>query len=180
MLPTWIGVLYLLTAVGGMVTGDILDMYRQASACWLLCAACPSRTVFVDAALSLAASLYVLLVAKNVVGTFEAFPLLVAGVLAPWTAIFLGDSRRWHREGYPGQEKERRWHWQACIAWLVGTAVSVAFTSAGVSPGLWRWACPGVVAGLHSRVLCDPRAVRRDERLSRRRRTQARAARAAG
>ncbi len=137
MLPPWIRVLYLLTAVGGMVTGDILDIYSAGLSLLAAHVRLPrSRTVFVDAALSLTASLYVLLVAKNVVGTFEAFLSLVAGVLAPWTAIFLLDSRRWHREGYPGPGGARnRWHWQACTAWLVGTAVSVAFTSTGVFSG---------------------------------------------
>ena len=136
MLPPWIRVLYLLTAVGGMVTGDILDIYSAGLS--LLAAhvrLARSRTVFVDAALSLTASLYVLLVAKNVMGTFEAFLSVVAGVLAPWTAIFLLDSRRWLREGHPGPGGANRWHWQACTAWLVGTAVSLAFTSTGVFSG---------------------------------------------
>jgi NCS1 family nucleobase:cation symporter-1 len=136
MLPPWIRVLYLLTAVGGMVTGDILDIYSAGLSLLAAHVRLPrSRTVFVDAAVSLAASLYVLLFAKNVVGTFEAFLALVAGVLAPWTAIFLLDSRRWLRRGYPSPMGANRWHWQACTAWLVGTAVSVAFTSTGVFSG---------------------------------------------
>jgi purine-cytosine permease-like protein len=153
MLPTWIRVLYLLTAVGGMVTGEILDIYSAGLSLLAAHVRLPrSRTVFVDAAVSLAASLYVLLVAKNVVGTFEAFLGVVAGVLAPWTAIFLLDSRRWLRRGYPSPAEAGRWHWQACTAWLVGTVVSVALTSTGIysgplALGVFRGSSLGFIVG---------------------------------
>lgn len=136
LVPSWMRVPYLLTAVGGMVSGDIMDIYSAGLS--LLAARLPlrrSRTVFIDAALSLAASLYVLLVAKDVIGTFEAFLALMAGVLAPWSAVFLLDSWRWLRDGQPSSVRPRNFHWRALLAWLVGIAVSVAFTSTGVFPG---------------------------------------------
>lgn len=136
MLPTWVRVLYLLTAVGGMVTGDILDIYSAGLS--LLAARvrmARSRTVLIDAAVSLSASLYVLLVARNVTGTFEAFLGVVACFLAPWTAIFLLDSRSSLRSGYPKQAKTCHWCWQACAAWLIGSTVSLAFTSTCVFSG---------------------------------------------
>ena len=136
LLPPWIRVLYLLTAVGGMVTGDILDIYSAGLSLLAARVRLPrSRTVLIDAVVSLSTSLYVLLVAKNFVGTFEAFLGVVACFLAPWTAIFLLDSRRWLRSGYPSQTRIDRWRWQACTVWLVGTAVSLAFTSTGVLSG---------------------------------------------
>ena len=136
LVPSWMRVPYLLTAVGGMITGDIMDIYSAGLS--LLAARLPlrrSRTVFIDAALSLAASLYVLLVAKNVIGTFEAFLALMACVLAPWSAIFLFDSRRWLRAGQPNSMPPHRFHWRALLAWSAGIAVSVAFTSTGVYSG---------------------------------------------
>ena len=137
LVPSWMRVPYLLTAVGGMITGDIMDIYSAGLS--LLAARVPlrrSRTVFIDAVLSLAASLYVLLVAKNVIGTFEAFLALMACVLAPWSAIFLLDSRRWlRREGEPKSMPLHRFHRRALLAWSAGIAVSVAFTSTGVYSG---------------------------------------------
>jgi nucleobase:cation symporter-1, NCS1 family len=136
MLPTWVRVLYLLTAVGGMVTGDILDIYSAGLSLLAARVRLPrSRTVLIDAAVSLSASLYVLLVARNVTGTFEAFLGVIACFLAPWTAIFLLDSRSSLRSGYSEQTHTSRWRWQACAAWLVGTAVALAFTSTGVLSG---------------------------------------------
>jgi len=136
MLPTWVRVLYLLTAVGGMVTGDILDIYSAGLSLLAARVRLPrSRTVLVDAAVSLSASLYVLLVARNVTGTFEAFLGVVACFLAPWTAIFLLDTRSALRSDYPEQRPTSRWRWQACAAWLIGTAVALAFTSTGVLSG---------------------------------------------
>jgi len=136
LVPSWMKVPYLLTAVGGMISGDIMDIYSAGLS--LLAARVPirrSRTVLIDAALSLAASLYVLLFAKSVIGTFEAFLALMACILAPWSAIFLLDSRRWQRGGQLGSRLPRRFQWRAVIAWLVGIAVSVAFTSTGVYSG---------------------------------------------
>ncbi len=136
MLPTWVRVLYLLTAVGGMVTGDILDIYSAGLSLLAARVRLPrSRTVLVDAAVSLSASLYVLLVARNFVGTFEAFLSVVACFLAPWTAIFLLDSASSLHGGYPEQRETRTWRWQACVTWLIGTAVALAFTSTGVFSG---------------------------------------------
>ena len=136
VLPPWMRVVYLLTAVGGMVTGDILDIYSAGLS--LLAAKvriARSRTIFIDATLSLAVSLYVLLVARNVIGTFEAFLGLLAGVLAPWTAVFLLDSRRACRTGSVPSGEAPSFRWRACVAWLAGVVVSLCFTSTGVFSG---------------------------------------------
>jgi purine-cytosine permease-like protein len=135
-LPDWIRVVYLLTAVGGMVTGDVLDIYSAGLS--LLAAGlrlARSRTVFVDAAVSIGASLYVLLVARNVVGTFEAFLGVLAGVLAPWSAVFLLDLRRAGAKASARPQKTVSFRWQACAAWLIGVVVSLCFTSTGVFTG---------------------------------------------
>jgi purine-cytosine permease-like protein len=100
LVPSWMRVAYLLTAVGGMITGDIMDIYSAGLS--LLAARVPlprSRTVLIDAVLSVAASGSILLASSNVIGTFEAFLGLMAGILAPWSAIFLIDSWRWWGKG---------------------------------------------------------------------------------
>ena len=135
-LPVWIRVLYLLTAAGGMVTGDILDIYSAGLS--LLAARlrlARSRTVFIDAALSIGASLYVLLVAHDVIGTFEAFLGILACVLAPWSAVFLLDLRGADATTSARAQETTAFRWQACAAWLVGVVVSLCFTSTGVFAG---------------------------------------------
>ena len=135
-LPVWIRVLYLLTAAGGMVTGDILDIYSAGLS--LLAARlrlARSRTVFIDAALSIGASLYVLLAAHDVIGTFEAFLGILACVLAPWSAVFLLDLRGSDATTSARAQETTAFRWQACAAWLVGVVVSLCFTSTGVFAG---------------------------------------------
>lgn len=135
-LPVWIRVVYLLTAVGGMVTGDILDIYSAGLS--LLAArlrVARSRTVFIDAALSISASLYVLLVAHNVIGTFEAFLGVLACVLAPWSAVFLLGLKGSAATTSARAHETTAFRWQACAAWLVGVVVALCFTSTGVFTG---------------------------------------------
>ncbi len=131
-LPAWLSVPYLITAVGGMVTGDIMDVYSSGLSLLAARVKLPrARTVFVDAVISIAASLYILLVAHSFVGTFEAFLTLLAGALAPWAAIFLLDLAR----GRLGQPAVPRCRWPALVAWLIGLLAAVAFTSSGVFSG---------------------------------------------
>ncbi|MGO8683947.1 MAG: purine-cytosine permease family protein [Thermoleophilia bacterium] len=168
LVPSWMRVPYLLTAVGGMVSGDIMDVYSAGLS--LLAARVPlprSRTIFIDAGLSLAASLSILLVAHNVIGTFEAFLALMAGVLAPWSAVFLIDSWRWRGWGsapapvsapvppeaaVQAPAEPTRFRWRALIAWSVGIAISLAFTSTGVysgplAEGIFRGSSLGFLLG---------------------------------
>ena len=123
--------------VGGMVAGDIMDVYSSGLS--LMAANVPlrrTRTVFVDAALSIAASLYVLLVAQDFLGSFVAFLSLLAGVLAPWAAVFWLDMALRLRRGYDVAQLYRgtqsaygRYRWPAIFAWLAGTVVGLLATS---------------------------------------------------
>lgn len=143
-LPAWVAVPYLLTAVGSMVTGDIMDVYSSGMS--LLAADVPIpryKTVLVDAALSVGASLYILLAAQNFIATFEAFLTLLAGALAPWAAVFLVALRRAGggrdilvEELYRGsRSRYGAWQWPALVAWAVGLAVSLLFTSTSLFSG---------------------------------------------
>jgi NCS1 family nucleobase:cation symporter-1 len=142
-LPAGLAVPYLLTAVGSMVTGDIMDIYSSGLS--LVAAEVPLpryRTVYVDAVVSVAASLYILLVAQNFIGSFEAFLTLLAAVLAPWAAVYLIELGRLTRTNFPVAELYRgaasrfgRWRWPAVTAWVVGLFVSLAFTSTALWSG---------------------------------------------
>ncbi|MCY0881599.1 MAG: cytosine permease, partial [Firmicutes bacterium] len=133
-LPGWMAIPYLLTAVAGMVAGDIMDVYSSGLSLLAARIKLPrSRTVFFDAILSISGSLYVLLVAKNFVNTFESLLTILAGFLTPWAAVFLVDTMRHLRYGYPQTVPAVRW--SAWIAWIVGIAASLLFTSTSIFSG---------------------------------------------
>jgi NCS1 family nucleobase:cation symporter-1 len=142
-LPAGLAVPYLLTAVGSMVTGDIMDIYSSGLS--LLAAEVPIpryRTVMVDAVVSVGASLYILFVAQNFIGSFEAFLTLLAAVLSPWAAIYLLDLGRLRDPGlevgelYTGaRSRFGAFRWPALTAWLVGLLVALALTSTSLWSG---------------------------------------------
>jgi NCS1 family nucleobase:cation symporter-1 len=142
-LPSWLAVPYLLTAVGSMVTGDIMDIYSSGLSLLAAEVRIPRhKTVLVDAAVSAGASLYVLLVAHNFIATFTAFLTLLAAVLAPWAAVFLMDLPRLLRRGlnvpelYRGrQSRYGAYRWPALAAWGIGLAAGLATTSSALWSG---------------------------------------------
>jgi NCS1 family nucleobase:cation symporter-1 len=142
-LPAGLAVPYLLTAVGSMVTGDIMDIYSSGLSLLAAEVRLPrARTVFVDAVVSVAASLYILLVARNFIGSFESFLSLLAAVLAPWAAVYLMDQPRLADPGLPVEELYRgaasrfgRWRWPALTAWGAGLVVALGFTSTSLWSG---------------------------------------------
>ncbi len=137
ILPAWMAVPYLLTAAGGMVTGDIMDVYSSGLS--LMAAGVPlrrTRTILVDASLSIAASVYILLVAHNFLGAYVSFLTLLATVLAPWAAVFGVDTLRHLRRDYRVQELYRglqsgygKVRLPAFAAWLVGIAAALLTSS---------------------------------------------------
>ncbi len=142
-LPAWLAVPYLLTAVASMVTGDIMDIYSSGLS--LLAArlrVARYKTVVVDAVLSGAASLYVILAAHNFIATFSAFLTLLAAVLAPWAAVFLVDLTTRLRGGINVKalyaEREGPYagvRWPALAAWLAGLILGLSLTSSTLWSG---------------------------------------------
>ncbi len=137
ILPPWMAVPYLLTAAGGMVTGDIMDVYSSGLS--LMAAGVPlrrTRTILVDAALSIAASVYILLVAQNFLAAYVSFLTLLAAVLAPWAAVFGVDAvRHLHRpyrldDLYRGARSAYgKVRAPALLAWLVGSIAALLTSS---------------------------------------------------
>lgn len=142
-LPAWLAVPYLLTAVGSMVTGDIMDIYSSGMSLLAAEVRIPRyKTVLIDAVLSVAASLYILFAAQSFIATFEAFLTLLAGVLAPWAGIFLVELPRLLKEGvrvdelYRGSESiYGAYRGAALSAWGAGLVVAFLFTSTSLFSG---------------------------------------------
>ena len=161
-LPAWMSVPYLLCAVGGLVTADILDVYSSGLSLLAAGVRIPRyRTILVDAVLSIAGGLYILFVAQNFIGPFVSFLTLLAGVLAPWAGVFWIDSaRRLAGGGYSLEDlyNGRRSHygavrWQAVLAFLVGVVASLLCTSSPLftgpfANGIFRGSSIGFVLGL--------------------------------
>lgn len=143
-LPAWMSLPYLLCAVGGMVTGEILDVYSSGLSLLATGVRIPRyRTILVDAVLSVAGGLYILFVAQNFIGPFVSFLTLLAGVLAPWAGVFWIDSRRRLASGgysladlYNGRESRYgAFRWQAILAFILGATASFLFTSSPLFAG---------------------------------------------
>jgi len=137
LLPAWMAVPYLVTAAGGMIAGDIMDVYSSGLS--LLAAGVPlrrTRTILVDAALSISVSLYVLLAAQDFLGAYVSFLGVLGAVLAPWAAVFGVDAVVALRRGYRVSElyrggasaygRVRPW---ALASWVLGAATALLTTS---------------------------------------------------
>lgn len=147
VLPSWMAVPYLLTAIGGLIAGADLDIY--SSGLNLLALGLPVRryqAVFVDGVLMIAGSIYILLIAKNFLGTFETFLSLLADALTAWSAVFLVDMVVRRRVGYDpagliNTGSSSRYYGRgganpaALIAWLAGLVVGLLFTSTTLVSG---------------------------------------------
>jgi purine-cytosine permease-like protein len=91
-----------------------------------------TRDILLEAALPVAASVYILLVAHNFLGAYVSFLTLLAKVLAPWAAVFGVDTLRHLRRDYRLQELYRgaqsdygKLRLQELAAWLVGIAAAL-------------------------------------------------------
>jgi NCS1 family nucleobase:cation symporter-1 len=141
-LPTWMAVPYLILAVGGLVAGLVLDVYSSGLNLLAMYVRVPRyRSIYIDAVVTLAASLYILFVSKNFFGDFYAFLLIVAGLLAPWAAVYLVDAaRRLAGPGYDApalQDRDGPYRGArpgALVAWAAGALTVILFAS---SPPVW-------------------------------------------
>ncbi|MCY0879557.1 MAG: cytosine permease [Firmicutes bacterium] len=132
-LPGWAGIPYLLVAVGSIVASDILDVYSSGLSLLALGVRTPrSRTIFVDAVISIGLAAFVLWHAQGFIAVLEAVLSLLAGVLAPWAAIFLVETWRGAKAGVTRVPPVR---WPALIAWIVGLVAALLTTSTSLISG---------------------------------------------
>ena len=83
MLPTWFLVPYLVTAIGGVLAGSIMDIYSSGLS--LLALGVPLRrhlAVLVDGTLMVLGGWYLLFVSTSFLATFQAFLAIVGVVVA--------------------------------------------------------------------------------------------------
>lgn len=138
-LPAWMQVPYLTTAVGGLVVEAALNLYSSGLNLLTIGVKLQRyKTVLIDGVLMIAGAVYVMLIAKNFLGSFESFLQLLADGFTAWGAVFLVDMLM--RRGYDARSlddtsaQSRYFYWGgvnvvAVGAWLAGILVGLAFTA---------------------------------------------------
>jgi nucleobase:cation symporter-1, NCS1 family len=138
-LPTWFLVPYLITAVGGLIAGALLDIYSSGLNLLTLGVKIPRyQSVAFDGTLMVLGNIYILFIAKNFITPFISFLISLGILLASWSAIFLVDLAMNRREGYTEDdlyEPGGRYgavNWAAIVAFVVAVFVGLGL----VGPGL--------------------------------------------
>jgi nucleobase:cation symporter-1, NCS1 family len=136
-LPTWFLVPYLLTAVGGLLAGAVIDMYSSGLNLLTLGLRLPRyQSILIDGAIMLAGNIYLLFFAQDFVGPFQGFLITLGVPLAAWGAVFLVDlvMYRW-RQGYDEPalyDPAGRYgaaNPAALVAWLVAVVVGLGLVT---------------------------------------------------
>jgi NCS1 family nucleobase:cation symporter-1 len=143
VLPSWMAIPYLITAIGGLIAEADLSIYSSGLNLLTIGVKLQRyKTVLIDGILMIIGATYVMLIAQNFIAPFESFLQLLADCLTAWSAIFLVDMLFRRRSGYDKTSLAQTdrtsnyfytagVNWSAIIAWLLGILVSLAFT---VSP----------------------------------------------
>jgi purine-cytosine permease-like protein len=92
ILPTWFLVPFALVAIGGLVSGAVLDIY--SSGLTLLALGLPTPrwvAAAIDGVLMVLGTIYIVWVADNFLGVFMAFLITLGVPMAAWCGCFLAD-----------------------------------------------------------------------------------------
>ncbi|UQA92894.1 purine-cytosine permease family protein [Streptomyces halobius] len=142
ILPGWLAVPYLITALVGMVLINSLSMYSAGFTAQTMGVKLPrALAVSVNAVISLVGGLFMMLVAKDFIGQFIAFLTLLAVSFSAWIGVYGIDMARRRKMAvrYDGDSlmntgrTSRYWYvggfcWQAMTAWAVALAAGLCFT----------------------------------------------------
>jgi purine-cytosine permease-like protein len=92
ILPTWFLVPFALVAVGGLVSGAVLDIYSSGLTLLTLGLRTPRWVAAaIDGVLMILGTIYIVWVADNFLGLFMAFLIVLGVPMAAWCGIFLAD-----------------------------------------------------------------------------------------
>jgi nucleobase:cation symporter-1, NCS1 family len=157
-LPTWFLVPYLVVAAGGLVAGALLDIYSSGLCLLTLGVRLPRyQSVAIDGVIMIAGNIYMLFIAKDFLGTFQGFLLVLGVPLAAWAAVFLVDLATLRREGYrvgelyggpEGAGAGRSVNVAGVVAWLIGVVVGLGLITSSTKGFTWLgWWAKGAFAG---------------------------------
>jgi purine-cytosine permease-like protein len=149
LVPTWMAVPFLVTAIAGQLTSNFLNSYSSGLSLLALGIKVPrTRTILIDGTISVLVALYAILI-TNFSSTFTSFLSLEVVWIASWSAIYMVDALdrlSLRRQGYSGDDLLRikggqYWYrnginWAAVGCWIVGSAGAFLFTNSAL------WASP--------------------------------------
>ena len=92
ILPTWFLVPFALVAIGGLVSGAVLDIYSSGLTLLTLGLRTPRWVAAaIDGVLMILGTIYIVWVADSFLGVFMAFLIILGVPMAAWCGIFLAD-----------------------------------------------------------------------------------------
>lgn len=181
ILPTWLAVPYLATAIVGMLLINSLSMYSAGFTAQTMGVKLPrAMAVSINAAISLIGGLMLMLVAKSFLSSFITFLILLAVSFSAWIGVYAVDMarRRVRAVRYDAEalmdtgRTSRYWYvggfcWQAMTAWAVALIAGVCFTKCDWFTGPFAstfvgkyglgWAATIVISAVLMAVLPTPR-----------------------
>ncbi|MFV8129772.1 purine-cytosine permease family protein [Streptomyces syringium] len=142
ILPTWLAVPYLVTAIVGMLLINSLSMYSAGFTAQTMGVKLPrAMAVSINAVISLVGGLLLMLVAKSFLSSFITFLILLAVSFSAWIGVYAVDMARrraravrYDPEGLMDTGRTSRyWYvggfcWQAMTAWTIALIAGICFT----------------------------------------------------
>jgi nucleobase:cation symporter-1, NCS1 family len=92
ILPTWFLVPFALVAIGGLVSGAVLDIYSSGLTLLTLGLRAPRWVAAaIDGVLMILGTIYIVWVADSFLGVFMAFLIILGVPMSAWCGVFLAD-----------------------------------------------------------------------------------------
>nr|WP_078871361.1 cytosine permease [Streptomyces caatingaensis] len=181
LLPTWLAVPYLITAIVGMLLINSLSMYSAGFTAQTMGVKLPrAAAVSINAMISLVGGLLLMLVATSFLSSFITFLILLAVSFSAWIGVYAVDMfrRRTRAVRYDPEalmdtgRTSRYWYaggfcWQAMTAWTIALAAGLCFTDCAWFSGPLAstfigkyglgWAATIVISALVMALLPTPR-----------------------
>jgi NCS1 family nucleobase:cation symporter-1 len=144
--PTWFVIPYMVTAVGGLVAGAVLDIYSSGLNLLSLGVRLPRyQSVAIDGTLMIIGNIYILFFANDFFGPFQGFLITLGVLLASWSAVFLADLWMYRvRRGYEPdalydpRSRYGAWNPAGVGAFLIASVVGLGLVTS-TSPVFEHW-----------------------------------------
>ncbi len=150
LLPTWFLLPFALVAVGGLVSGAILDIYSSGLTLLALGLKAPRWTAAgFDGVLMILGTIYIVWIADDFLSVFMAFLIILGVPMSAWCGIFLADlfMRRYpyderalftRTDGLSGTGGYGAVRWESVLLMAVATAVGwgLVIDTTGAGKGL--------------------------------------------
>lgn len=154
LLPAWMSGIYLITAAGGLIVEANLSLYSSGlNLQTLFVPYARYKTVLIDVILMMSGTVYVLFFARNLLGPFESFVILLGIGIAAWSGVFLAhrgvsSSIRLRGSFVSGRRHLAGWRSEAVLAWIAGTVFGLLFAATPWFHGPWSSTALGSGYGL--------------------------------